>query len=101
MNAVKQTLNLVFNAQNSTITVPMFDKSKMTFNSNISITGNMINPILSGEVNVSNLNIPEIPVTMENLSAKLNGAILHSNAMVSKNSHQAVLLQRILLLIFL
>lgn len=84
MNAVKQTLNLVFNAQNSTITVPMFDKSKMTFNSNIGITGNMINPLLSGEVNVSNLNIPEIPVTMENLSAKLNGAILHGNAMVSK-----------------
>lgn len=84
MNAVKQILNLVFNAQNSTIVVPMFDKSKMTFNSNIGISGNMMNPILSGVVNVPNLNIPEIPVTMENLTAKLNGAILHGNATVAK-----------------
>lgn len=84
MNAVKQILNLVFNAQNSTIVVPMFDKSKMTFNSNIGISGNMMNPILSGVVNVPNLNIPEIPVTMENLTAKLNGTILHGNATVAK-----------------
>ena len=84
MNAVKQTLNLVFNAQNSTIVVPMFDKSKMTFNGNIGISGNMMNPILSGVVNVSSLNIPEIPVTMENLSAKLNGTILHGNATLAK-----------------
>ena len=84
MNAVKQTLNLIFMAQNSTIIVPMFDKSKMTFNGNISITGNMMNPILSGVVNVPSLNIPEIPVTMENLVAKLNGTILKGNASVAK-----------------
>lgn len=84
INAVKQTLNLVFNAQNSTIIVPMFDKSKMTFNGNIGIAGNMMNPHLSGVVNVPSLNIPEIPVTMDNLSAKLNGTILNGNAAVAK-----------------
>ena len=84
MNAVKQTLNLVYNAQDSTIVVPMFDKSKMIFNGNIGITGNMMNPILSGVANVLNLNIPEIPVTMENLNTKLNGAILNGNASVGR-----------------
>ncbi len=84
MNAAKSLLNLVFNAQDSTIVVPMFDKSKMIFNGNIAISGNMMNPILSGTVNVPSLDIPEIPVTMENLSAKLNGAILNGNASVAK-----------------
>lgn len=84
MNVLKQTLNLVFAAQDSTIIVPMFDKSKMTFNGNISITGSMMNPILSGGVNIPSLNIPEIPVVMENLTAKLNGTILNGNAVLAK-----------------
>ena len=95
MNAVKQTLNLVFNVQNSTIVVPMFDKSKMAFNSNIGISGNMMNPILSGVVNVSSLSIPEIPVTMENLSAKLNGTILHGNATLAKFTSGGIIAQDI------
>lgn len=85
MNIVKQTLNLVYaTTQDSTIVVPMFDKSKLTFNCNIGIGGEMINPILSGVVNVPSLNIPEIPVTMENLVAKLNGPILKGSATVGK-----------------
>lgn len=85
MNLVKQTLNLVFaTVENSTIIVPMFDKSKITFNGNIGITGSMLNPILSGIVNVPTLSIPEIPVIIENLSAKLNGPILKGNATLAK-----------------
>ena len=85
MNIIKQTLNLVFaTTENSTIIVPMFDKSKMTFNGNIGITGSMLNPILSGTVNVPTLSIPEIPVIIENLVAKLNGPILKGHATVGK-----------------
>ena len=85
MNIIKQTLNLVFaTVENSTIIVPMFDKSKMTFNGNIAITGSMLNPILSGTVNVPTLSIPEIPVIIENLVAKLNGPILKGHATVGK-----------------
>ena len=85
MNIVRQTLNLIFATTNdSTIIIPMFDKSKMTFNGNIGITGNMLNPILSGTVNVPNLSIPEIPVIMENLVAKLNGPILKGHATLAK-----------------
>lgn len=85
MNVIKQALNLVYaTVENSTIIVPMFDKSKMTFNGNVAITGNMLNPILSGVVNVPTLSIPEIPVVIENLTAKLNGPILKGHATVGK-----------------
>lgn len=85
MNVIKQTLNLIFaTTSDSTIIIPMFDKSKMTFNGNIGITGSMLNPILSGTVNVPTLSIPEIPVIIENLSAKLNGPILRGHATVGK-----------------
>ena len=85
MNVIKQTLNLNFaTTENSTIIVPMFDKSKMTFNGNIAITGSMLNPILSGVVNVPVLSIPEIPVVIDNLAAKLNGPILKGYATVGK-----------------
>ena len=85
LNLLKQTLNLVFaTSEDSTIIVPMFDKSKMTFNGNIGITGSMMNPILTGTVNVPTLSIPEIPVIIENLTAKLNGPILKGHATLAK-----------------
>ena len=85
INILKQSLNLVFaTTSDSTIIVPMFDKSKMTFNAHIGINGNMMNPILSGTINIPSLSIPEIPVIMENLSAKLNGPILKGNATLAK-----------------
>jgi hypothetical protein len=80
LNIIKQTLNLNFVAKESTIIVPMFDKSKMSFTGNIGITGTMLNPLLNGTFNVSSLNIPEIPVTMTNLVAKINGEILNGKA---------------------
>lgn len=85
MNVNKQTLNLVYaTSEPSTIVVPMFDKSKMTFSTNLAITGSMLNPILKGIVSVPNLNIPEIPVTITNLDAKVNGKILHGSGSVQK-----------------
>lgn len=85
MNVAKQTLNLNYaTSAPSTIIIPMFDKSKMTFTGNINITGNMANPILKGQISIPNLNIPEIPVTMTNTAIKLNGAILNGNATVEK-----------------
>lgn len=85
VNAVKQTLNLVFTTTDtSSIVIPMFDKSKMVFNTNLGITGSMINPQVSGTFNAASINIPEIPVVMENVSAKLHGDILNGNATVGK-----------------
>lgn len=85
INVIKQTLNLLFNTtQNSTIVIPMFDKSKMTFNCNLSVTGSMLNPQVSGIFNSSSINIPEIPIQIENIVAKLHGDILNGSATIAK-----------------
>lgn len=85
MNVNKQTLNLVYaTTEPSTIVIPMFDKSKMTFSGNIGITGSMANPVIKGAVTVPSLSIPEIPVTMSNLDVKLNGHILNGSASLQK-----------------
>ena len=85
VNVAKQTLGLTYATKApSTIVVPMFDKSKMTFEGNIGITGSVFNPIVKGNVSVPSLNIPEIPVNMTNLALKLNGPILKGSATLEK-----------------
>ncbi len=85
LHTVKQTLNLNYaTTDNSKIVIPMFDKSNMVFNTNLALTGNMANPHVSGILNIPSVNIPEIPVTMENIAAKLNGEMFNGNATVAK-----------------
>lgn len=85
MNLAKQSLNLNYATTSpSTIVIPMFDKSKMTFTGNIDIVGNMLNPILKGNVHIPTIDIPEVPVIMTNTNVKLNGTILHGTGSVEK-----------------
>ena len=85
IDTAKQTLNLNFaTTESSTIVIPMFDKSKMTFTGNIHITDSMMNPILNGTINIPSLEIPEIPVVMSGADIKLNGHILKGSAAVQK-----------------
>lgn len=85
MNTSKQTLNLTYaTTELSTIVIPLFDKSKLSFTGKIGITGSMMNPILSGTANVPTVSIPEIPVTMSGMDVKLNGTILHGSATVKE-----------------
>ena len=83
MNIAKQTLNLVYQTTDlSTIIIPMFDKSKLSFKGKINITGDMTNPIISGSATVPSVSVPEIPVTMSDMDLKLNGTILHGSGTV-------------------
>ncbi len=85
VNVAKQTLNLSYaTTENSAIVIPMFDKSKIIFNTNLGITGSMLNPQVSGTVIVPSLNMPEIPIVMENINAKVHGDIINGNATVAK-----------------
>ena len=87
MNINKQTLNLSYATTDmSTIIIPMFDKSKLSFNGKISITGNMSNPILSGTAIIPLVSIPEIPVIMKDMNLKFNGTILHGSGIVREFS---------------
>ncbi len=83
MNIVKQTLNLVYQTTDlSTIIIPLFDKSKMSFRGKLNITGNMVNPIISGSATVPSISIPEIPVVMSDMNLNLHGTILHGSGTV-------------------
>ena len=85
INLVKQILNLNYSTtDSSTIIIPMFDKSKMSFTGNLGITGSMLNPMLKGNISIPTLSIPEIPVSMTNLDIKLNGNILNGTGSVQK-----------------
>ena len=84
INLAKQHLNLLFSApDNCEIIIPMFDKSKLIFKGSTSISGNLANPMLSGNFDVPVISIPEIPVTLDNMQVKLNGAILNGKASVA------------------
>ena len=85
MNAAKQTLNFVYSTTDiSSIIIPMFNKSKMSFKGKLNITGNMTNPVISGDVKVPSISIPEIPVTMKDMDLKINGTILHGSGTVKE-----------------
>lgn len=85
INTAKQTLNLVYATTNlSTIVIPMFDKSKLSFSGKVGITGNITNPILSGNVTIPTISIPEIPVNMDKTELRLKGSILHGSGTVKE-----------------
>ena len=85
LNAVKQSLNLTYaTIETSTIIIPLFDKSKMSFIGKINITGSMMNPIVSGTANVPSISIPEVPVEMRDMDLKLYGTILHGSGTVKE-----------------
>lgn len=81
----KSNLNLKYSVLNEgSIVIPMFDKSKAVFTGGIDILGRMENPVLKGTLNLSSINIPEIPVSMKNAVLNLNGTILKGNANVAQ-----------------
>ena len=85
MDIAKQTLNLVYSTTDlSTIIIPLFDKSKLSFKGKINITGSMMNPVISGNATVPLVSIPEIPVKMSDMDLKLNGTILHGSGTVKE-----------------
>ena len=81
----KMLLDLKYSIPNSSIIViPGFDKSKITARGALNITGAMANPILKGSFDVPSIEIPEVPVTMKNAHADLNGSILNGSATVGE-----------------
>ncbi len=96
MNIAKQTLNLIYSTTDlSEIIIPIFDKSKLSFRGKVNITGNMVNPILSGTASVPMVSVPEIPVTMSNMDLKFNGTILHGSGYVKEFSSGGIKAQNL------
>lgn len=69
-------LNLNFSTlKNLNMVIPYFPKSKMNVNANINILGNLLNPILKGNVDIKTLSIPEFDLDMNEMAISLNGPI--------------------------
>ena len=97
VNITKQTLNLTYaTTEMSTIIIPMFDKSKMTFSGNVKIIDSMLNPVLKGNISIPSINIPEIPVSMTNTDIKLDGHILKGNGSVQKFTSGGIIAENLI-----
>ncbi len=60
---------------NLTMSIPFVGKSKMVAAGNIDVTGNALNPFLKGSVSIPLINIPDMLLTMKDMSISLNGPI--------------------------
>ncbi|MCD8024390.1 MAG: hypothetical protein LUE64_02525 [Candidatus Gastranaerophilales bacterium] len=71
-------------SDNSKLIIPGFDKSTVTLSGSADITGDMLNPLIKGQFKLPSVEIPEIPVSISNMTANLNGTILNGNVLLDK-----------------
>ena len=60
---------------NLTMSVPFMGKSKMIAGGNIDVTGAALNPLLKGSLDIPLISIPDMLLTMKNMSVSLNGPV--------------------------
>ncbi len=72
-----------------------FKNSSVSARGDIDITGTAANPYLKGLVNVSEVSIPDMALTMSNLVANLNGPVLKGNATVQSFKSGGITAQNI------
>lgn len=71
----KLNLNISTPSQIS-FAIPGFKNSKIKAKGDISVTGNALNPLLKGNIDIPSINIPDMAFSMKNTSVNLNGPIL-------------------------
>ncbi len=80
-----QKLNMnVSTFKNVTLEIPYMKKSTMVAGGNIDIGGNALNPILKGHVSVPLIKIPDLLLTMSDMSISLNGPIVKGKGTLKK-----------------
>ena len=71
-----QDLSLNLSTPNISMSVPFVKNSKLTAGGSINISGKAINPILRGDVSIPVISIPDMLLTMKDMSVSLDGAFL-------------------------
>lgn len=95
-NPYKMTLNLKYSVPNNAeIIIPTFDKSKLLAKGSVDITGSMLNPVLKGQFTVPSVEIPEVPVSISDMTVNLNGPVLVGDAAISSFESGGITAQNI------
>lgn len=85
LNAASQTVNLDYSIPTPcTFPIPGFANSKIQTRGNLSISSKMANPKLKGTFIVPYILLPDMLVSMNDLTVNLNGPILKGNGTVKK-----------------
>ena len=80
-----QKLNLNLNIPNNiSFEIPGLKGSVMTLNGNLDIAGSALNPNLNGSIAILSVKIPDMLLTMENMTVILNGPIARGNGMLKR-----------------
>lgn len=80
-----QKLNLNLNIPNNiSFEIPGLKGSVMTLNGNLDITGSALNPNLNGSIAIPSVKIPDMLLTMDNITVILNGPIARGNGTLKR-----------------
>lgn len=85
VNSAKQSLNLNYSIPTPcTFAIPGFKGSKIQARGGVAISGNMVNPKLKGTFVVPYILLPDMLVSMSDMTVNLNGPFLKGNGTVKK-----------------
>lgn len=80
-----QTLALdISTPQQISMEIPTLKKSNLKAKGNISVSGAAVNPVLKGNIDIPVITIPDMLLTMENMSVNLNGVIANGKGTLAK-----------------
>lgn len=80
-----QKLNLNFSLPSKiAMTVPYFKNSKMELSGNVDICGKAMNPYLKGNVSIPLIKIPDMFLTMDNMTVNLDGYVAKGKGTLKK-----------------
>lgn len=91
-----QTLSLdISTPQQLSMEIPGFKKSLLKAKGNISVSGTTLNPVLKGNIDIPLISIPDMLLTMENMSVNLNGVVANGKGTLAKFTSGGIVAQNL------
>ncbi|MFQ8625917.1 MAG: hypothetical protein ACLSA2_05270 [Candidatus Gastranaerophilaceae bacterium] len=91
-----QTLSLdISTPQQLSMEIPGFKKSLLKAKGNISVSGIALNPVLKGNIDIPLISIPDMLLTMENMSVNLNGVVANGKGTLAKFTSGGIVAQNL------
>ena len=91
-----QTLSLdISTPQQLSMEIPGVKKSLLKAKGNISVSGTALNPVLKGNIDIPLISIPDMLLTMENMSVNLNGVVANGKGTLAKFTSGGIVAQNL------